>query len=164
MICPSGKCQLEPPPNSMQMITLIDREFTVKVSLQRAWNHIEQVDQWPTWAHHIKRIDVVPQGKLGLHSSGTIHLANGMKSTFRVTEFNPCRNWKWVGPFLWLTIHYDHCFESLNSHQTKVRFALEASGFGVSFFGRVFATIYRRNLEKAIPLLVSELGDNTSPD
>ena len=105
---------------------------------------------------------MVPRGKLGLHSSGIIHLKNGMKSTFRMTEFNPHRNWKWVGPFLWLTIHYDHCFESMNSDQTKVRFVLEASGFGVNFFGRVFATIYRRNLEKAIPLIVSELEDNTT--
>ncbi len=25
-----------------------------------------------------------------------IHLANGIKSTFQMTEFNPYRNWKWV--------------------------------------------------------------------
>jgi hypothetical protein len=142
------------------MVTLIDREFTVNASLERAWQHLAHLDQWPTWAHHIKQIEVHPQGELGPQSSGVIHLANGIKSTFRMTEFNPCRNWKWVGPFLWLTIHYDHCFESLSSHQTKLRFVLEASGFGVGFFGRLFAKIYRRNLEKAIPRLVSEIESN----
>lgn len=59
--------------------------------------------------------------------------------------------------------HYDHCFESLSSHQTKLRFVLEASGFGVVFFGQLFAKVYRRNLERAIPLLVSEIESNRVP-
>jgi hypothetical protein len=139
------------------MITLIDREFTVNVSLERAWQHLAQLNEWPKWAHHIKQIEVHPQVELGPQSSGVIHLANGIRSTFRMTEFNPGRNWKWAGPFLWLTIHYDHCFESLSSHQTKLRFVLEASGFGVRFFGPLFARVYRRNLEKAIPHLVSKI-------
>ena len=145
------------------MVTLIDREFTVNASLERAWQHLAHLDQWPTWAHHIKQVEVHPQGELGPQSSGVIHLANGMKSTFRMTEFNPWRNWKWVGPFLWLTIHYDHCFESLSSDQTKLRFVLEATGYGVGFFGKLFAKVYRRNLEKAIPLLVSEIESNRLP-
>jgi len=40
------------------------------------------------WAHHIKQIEVHPQGEPGPQSSGVIHLANGIKSTFRMTEFN----------------------------------------------------------------------------
>jgi hypothetical protein len=145
------------------MVTLIDREFTVNASLERAWQHLAHLDQWSTWAHHIKQIDVHPQVELGPQSSGVIHLANGIKSTFRMTEFNPRRNWKWVGPFLWLTIHYNHCFESLSSRQTKLRFVLEASGFGVSFFGLLFAKVYRRKLERAIPRLVSEIESNRVP-
>ena len=139
------------------MVTLIDREFTVNVSRERAWHYLARLDQWPVWAHHIKHIEVRPQGELGPHSSGVIRLANGMKSTFEMTEFNPDHNWKWVGPFLWLIIHYDHRFESITDNQTRMRFVLEASGFGVSFFGRLFAKIYRANLEKAIPLLVKSI-------
>lgn len=139
------------------MVTLIEREFTVNVSLERAWQNLARLDQWPRWAHHIKRIEVQPPGEAGPQSSGVIYLANGMKATFRMTEFNPGHNWKWVGPFLWLTVHYDHCFESLNSHQTRVTFVLEASGFGSGFLGRLFARVYRRDLEKAIPLLVKTI-------
>ncbi len=142
------------------MIVLIDREFTVNASLEKAWQHLARVDQWPTWAHHIKHIELNPPGELNSQASGVIHLANGIKSTFRMTEFNAYRNWKWVGPFLWLTVQYDHRFDSLNDHQTKLRFVLEASGFGVGLFGRLFAKIYRRNLEKAIPLLVKEIESN----
>src|SRR5687768_9885025 len=94
------------------------------------------------------------------NSSGVIHLANGMKSTFQMTEFNPYHNWKWFGPFLWLTVHYDHRFESVSSNQTRVRFVLDASGFGVRFFGRIFAGIYSRNLEQSIPLLVQAMEES----
>lgn len=142
------------------MIVLINREFTVNASLQKAWQHLARVDQWPTWARHIKHIELNPPGELNLQSSGVIHLANGIKSTFRMTEFNAYRNWKWVGPFLWLTVQYDHRFDSLHDQQTKLRFVLEASGFAVGLFGRLFAKIYRRNLEKAIPLLVKEIETN----
>ena len=139
------------------IVTLIDREFTVNVSREGAWDYLARLDLWPTWAPHIKHIAARPQQELGPNSSGVIHLANGMKSTFQMTEFNPYHNWKWFGPFLWLTVHYDHRFESMSSNQTRVRFVLEASGFGVGFFGPIFARIYSRNLERSIPLLVQAM-------
>lgn len=89
---------------------------------ERAWNYLARLDLWRTWAPHIKHIVTHPQGALGPNSSGVIHLANGMKSEFHMTEFNPYHNWKWVGPFLWLTIHYDHRFESVSSDQTRYLF------------------------------------------
>ena len=75
-----------------------------------------------------------------------------------MTEFNPHRNWKWVGRFLWLTIHYDHIFEEVNPQQTKLVWVIEGDGFGVSIFGRLFAKIYSMNLDKAIPLLIEEMN------
>jgi hypothetical protein len=138
-------------------MNLIDRQFMVNVSLERAWQHLARVDQWTTWARHIKRIELHPEGELGPQSSGVIHLANGMKSTFRMTEYNPGQNWKWSGPFLWLTIEYDHRFESLDPDQTRLRFVIDARGFAVAVFGSLFAKLYRRNLEKAIPRFVNEV-------
>jgi hypothetical protein len=139
------------------MVTLIDREFTANVTLESAWDYLVRLDLWPMWAPHIKYIATHPPGELGPKSSGVIHLANGMKSTFQMTEFNPYHNWKWVGPFLWLTVHYDHRFEYVSSNQTRLRFVLEATGFGVGFIGRLFAMIYSRNLEKSISLLVQAM-------
>ena len=97
------------------MVTLIQREFTVGIPLQRAWDHLARVKQWPSWAPHIKEIELHPPGELGPESTGVIHLSNGMKPAFRMTEFNPPRNWKWVGPFLWATVIYDHQFEELDA-------------------------------------------------
>lgn len=73
-------------------------------------------------------------------------------------EFRPHENWKRVGPFVWLTVHYDHRFVRLSATQTRLVSIVAAEGLGASIFGRLFAKLYRKNLEKAIPLLVSLLA------
>lgn len=147
------------------MITLLRREFTVELPLEMAWHHFARVEQWPSWARHIKQVEVQPPGELGPVSAGRLHLNNGVKSgwpgssvVFTVTEFNPYRNWKWVAPLLWLSCHYDHLFEELNPAQTKLTFVIEARGFGKSVIGRLFARIYRKSLDRAIAMLVEEMN------
>jgi hypothetical protein len=140
------------------MITLLRREFTVELPLEEAWQYLARVEQWPSWARHIKQVQVQPPGELGPESTGRLHLTNGLKPTFTVTEFNPYRNWKWVGRFLWLTCHYDHRFEELNPAQTRLTWVIEANGFGKSVLGRLFARIYSKSLDRAIPLLVEEMN------
>jgi hypothetical protein len=140
------------------VLTLLRREFVVNVSQETAWKRLAQVEEWPNWAKHISRISLSPSGELTPASIGIIHLSNGIKSRFRMAEFNPYRNWKWVGPFLWLTIHYDHIFEPQDGPATKLIWVVEGEGFGVSVFGKIFASVYQRNLNKAIPLLIEEMN------
>ena len=139
------------------MKRILERRFKVKASLERAWAHLEKVEQWPTWARHIRRIDLRPSGRLDPRSEGVICLTNGIRSTFRMEELNPGQNWKWVGSFLWITVHYDHQFSRAGTDETEVRFVLDGEGFGVGLFGRVFAAIYARSLDRAIPNLVNEI-------
>ena len=91
---------------------LVHREFSVELPIEKAWQHLSRVTEWPSWAKHIRRVEM-EDDELGPQSSGTIHLRNGIKSTFSMTGFDPWRNWEWTGRFLWLTIRYDHLFESL---------------------------------------------------
>lgn len=77
---------------------------------------------------------------------------------FKMTEWNPYQSWKWVGGFLWLTCHYDHRFEALSPTQTRLTWVIEATGFGKSLIGRLFAKIYSKSLDRAIPLLVEEMN------
>ncbi len=140
------------------MITLLRHEFTVDLPVEKAWSHLARVEQWPSWARHIKRVTVQPPGELGPNSTGVIHLGNGVKSAFSMTEFNPHSNWKWAGRFLWLTVHYDHRFDELSPTQTRLTWIIEARGVGVSVFGRLFAKIYRKNLDRAVPTLVEEMN------
>lgn len=134
------------------------REFAVDLPVEKAWKHLARVEQWLSWAKHIKQVDAQPPGELRPESKVRIKLTNGATCPFAMTEFNPYRNWKWVGGFLWLTIHFDHQFVALNATQTKLTFVIEATGFGVSILGRLFAMIYNRNLDRAIPLLVQEMN------
>ncbi len=139
------------------MMRLLERRFRVKVSVEGAWAHLEQVERWPSWARHIRRVELRPPGVLVPESAGTIWLANGIRSVFRMEDLNPPRNWKWAGPFLWMTVHYDHQFASVGPQESEIRFVLEAEGFGTGVLGRLFAMIYARNLDRAIPLLIKEL-------
>jgi hypothetical protein len=139
------------------MIRLLEKRFSARVSVADAWAHLEKIEKWPTWAKHIRRAELSPPGTLVPESRGAIWLTNGVRSTFRMEELNPGVGWKWVGPFLWIKVHYDHQFRSRGPGETEVTFILDAEGFGVSVFGRLFAAVYRRNLERAVPNLVREL-------
>jgi len=136
-------------------IHLLERQFEVSVSLMDAWRFLAQVEEWPHWAAHIRRIGVSPSGGIGPSSSGCIHLRNGIRSTFRMREFRPGQNWKWVGSLLWLTVHYDHRFDVVDANRTRLTWVVEAEGFGAAAFGRLFAVMYSRNVDKAIPALVT---------
>jgi hypothetical protein len=140
------------------MIELLRREFTVQLPVEKAWQHLARLEEWPSWARHIRQIKAEPPGELAANSKGSLHLKNGIKPCFKVTEFNPYRNWKWVGGFLWATVHYDHHFEALNPTQTKMTWVVEAEGFGISVIGRLFAKIYSKDLDKAIPALIDEMN------
>ncbi len=76
-----------------------------------------------------------------------------------MTEYRPPLQWKWQGPFLWLSVDYDHRFETVAANQTKMFWSVTCEGFGASVFGRLFAIIYNRNLDKAIPRLQDELAN-----
>jgi hypothetical protein len=130
----------------------------VPVPLADAWRFLARVEEWPRWAAHIRRIDMTPPGDVGPESSGAIILRSGLRSTFRMTEFHPPRNWKWAGGFLWLTVHYDHQFEAVDASRTRLTWIVDAEGFGAAGLGRIFAAAYAKNLDKAIPALVSEIS------
>lgn len=135
---------------------LLERRFRVKAPLEKAWAHLEKVEQWPSWAGHIKQIELRPQGPLQPGTQGTIRLTNGVRSTFRMTELHQGVSWKWSGPFLWIDVQYDHRFARTGADETEIEFVLDGEGFGVSVFGRLFAALYARNLDKAIPNLIRE--------
>ncbi|MGH9365418.1 MAG: SRPBCC family protein [Thermoanaerobaculia bacterium] len=145
------------------MFTPVLRDFVVKASLHAVWEHLSNVERWPTWARHIKRVVVSPAGQLGPASSGSIVLRNGIRSTFQMVEFNPYVNWKWVGPLLWMQVCYDHRFEPTPDGGTHLSWRVDLTGTGAKFAGRLFGAIYNRNLDIAIPLFAAEVDQPLSP-
>ena len=139
------------------MKRLIDESFEVAVPLSLAWNHLAKVENWPTWAKHIKSVVRTPPGPLSIDTRATIRLTNGMTSTFKMIEFAPPRHWKWHGSLLGAHIYYDHVLSDVAPGETRVRFTVDASGWQVAILGGIFANIYRRKLRSAIPRLVAEI-------
>jgi uncharacterized membrane protein len=138
----------------------IRREFVVDVPLEQAWAHLARVEAWPSWAKHIKSVTVEPPGELAPSTVAVFRLTNGMKARFAVTEYVPKSHWKWISKFLWLTIDFDHRFEPIDHDRTKMQFIIEAKdlGFGRFVLGKLYAAIYSKNLDKAIPNLVAEIN------
>jgi Polyketide cyclase / dehydrase and lipid transport len=149
----------QPPEPGMlvYVIELVAREFTVDVPLDLAWDHLARVEQWTSWAKHIKRVTLEPSGPLTEESAGEFRLVGGARSTFRMEIYEPPMRWQWVGRFLTTRVHYDHRFEAVNSTHTRLTWTVAAEGPGSSTLGRVFGSIYARNLDKAIPNLQAEL-------
>ena len=141
---------------------LLEREFQARAPLERVWDHLAAIDRWPSWARHIRRVEVAPSGPLSHATTGTIVLTNGIRSTFRMTALEPGVHWLWSGPFLWLSVDYDHRLERVDDDLTTVRFTVDVSGFGTAVLGRLFAAIYARNLDRAIPRLIEELEAGSS--
>jgi len=143
------------------MRELVHREFTVDVPLDRAWDHLSNVEAWTSWARHIKRVTLEPPGPVTSNSTGAFRLAGGARSTFRMEDYEPPRRWQWVGRFLTADVHYDHRFEVIDAGHTRLVWTVSADGLGESSLGRVFGSIYARNLDRAIPNLQRELSTST---
>jgi uncharacterized membrane protein len=139
------------------MKRLIDQSFEVAVPLKAAWDHLAQIEKWPSWAKHIKSVIRNPAGPLSVDTAGTINLSIGVATTFKMTELEPMRHWKWRGGLLGAQLDYDHVFTALAPARTRVQFTIDASGWQATIVGPTFAAIYRRNLRRAIPLLITEI-------
>jgi carbon monoxide dehydrogenase subunit G len=137
---------------------LVRREFSVAVPLDRAWDHLANVEAWTSWAKHIKSVTLQPPGSVTAHSAGEFRLAGGARSTFRMEDYDPPSRWQWVGRFLTANVHYDHRFEVIDAGHTRLVWTVCADGLGESSLGRVFGAIYARNLDKAIPNLQREMS------
>ena len=117
------------------MKRLIDESFEVAEPESLAWDHLAQVENWPTWAK-IKSVVRTPAGPLSIDTQATVPLTNGMTSKFRMIEFAPPRHWKWRGSLLGAQIYYDYVFSEVATGQSGVRFTVDSSGWQVAIFGR----------------------------
>lgn len=133
--------------------TLVQQPFEVDVPSAEAWAGLAQVTRWPEWAPHIKEVRLSPSGGLGPGSAGAFQLRGGLRSTFVMTAWEPPDRWTWIGPALGMTVAYDHRFEPCGPQRTRLIWSLEATGWPVPLFGRLFAAVYRRNLDRAVPRL-----------
>lgn len=132
----------------------------VDADVSKAWEHLIEPARWPSWAKHIKRVDMEPQGRARIGSKGRVRLRNGTSARQQVVEINELRNWRWDGRFLGMRLIYDHAFGPTPSGGTRITFTVDADGPGVGTIGRLFGRLYARNLARSLPNLEAELADS----
>jgi Polyketide cyclase / dehydrase and lipid transport len=143
------------------MKRLLERTFPVETTDKRAWAELVAAERWPRWARHLRSVQVTPPGPVASGSRATLKLTNHTTATVRVTEFQDGRRFRWEGSFLWMGLGYDHLVTTNDTGRVSITFTVEGAGVGVNTIGRLFASIYARNLDRAIPRLQAVLR---SPD
>jgi hypothetical protein len=135
------------------MKRLLERTFAVQAPAERAWAELIAAEQWPRWARHLRSVRVIPPGPVGPGSSATLRLRNRTRARVRVTEFEDGRRFRWEGSFLWLGLGYDHLVTTDNTGRVHITFTVDGAGVGANTIGPLFASIYARQLDRAIPQL-----------
>jgi hypothetical protein len=88
-------------------------------------------------------------GRSAATTHGELHMTDGFKSRMKMAEFRPGQNWKWVGKGrVGPTVAFDHQFEAVGEHRTKLDFVVETGGFLDAVFGRVTAIYLGRKLDQ----------------
>ena len=135
------------------MKRLLQRTFVVEAAAERAWAELVAAERWPRWARYLASVQVSPPGPVGPGSRATLRLRNRTKARVRVTAFEDGRRFRWEGSFLWLGLGYDHLVSSDDAGLVRITFTVDGAGVGVNTIGPLFASIYARNLDRAIPRL-----------
>jgi hypothetical protein len=137
-------------------MVLVKRMFRVRADPATTWSHLADVTAWPRWAHHIRRVTLDPPGELTASTRGRLLLEPAIPTTFRVTALDPPNSWSWRGSFLGTTLDYDHRVERADDG-TQITFTIAGTGATARVVGPLFARVYGRILDRAIPNLVAEL-------
>ena len=132
---------------------VIRRSFEVESPLEQAWHRLADVERWPEWAPHISLVELSPPGELGPTSRGALHIKLLGRNTFRMSAWQPPSRWEWVGGLPGLRIYYDHRFESAGPASTRLEWVVTLRGPISPLIRRVFARVYGRKLDLAIPRL-----------
>lgn len=131
----------------------VQRSFDVAVPPGEAWTRFAMVERWPEWAPHISAVVVSPSGSLGPSSKGVLHIRRLGRNSFRMTAWEPPQRWQWTGGLPGVRIEYDHLFAPSLDNTTTMTFLVTLHGPLAWLARPVFARVYGRNLDRAIPRL-----------
>lgn len=76
------------------MHRMLERSFYVAAAPAVVWRALIDAADWPTWATHLRRVEVTPRGPVGPSSTARLHLTNGTSATVAVTEFDDGRRFR----------------------------------------------------------------------
>jgi hypothetical protein len=131
----------------------IRRELVVDVPAHTAWNHFAKVEEWITWSSDLDRVEMTPKGAITADSQGILVTRSGVRATVKVVAYEPYVRWAWWARILWARFYINYDFEPTDDNRTLIRWTVHVSGFA----GQVFAVVFGRHMNKAIPNLIHEM-------
>lgn len=132
----------------------VERAFDVDVPPEEAWSRLAEVERWPEWAPHIISVTVTPPGPLTPASRGSLRIRRLGTSTFRMTAWEPPLRWEWTGGLPGVRIVYDHRFTPNGEPgATTLTWTVSLEGPLSPVVRPLFARVYARNVDRAIPRL-----------
>ena len=140
-------------------MTAVERSFAVDLPITAAWTRLAEVERWPEWAPHIKSVTVSPCGPLGPTSTGELRIRRLGRNAFVMSAWHPHEHWQWTGRMPGFRIEYDHRFEASAENATIMTWVVTLAGPLARWIRPVFARIYSRNLDAAIPRLQRWIRD-----
>lgn len=141
----------------------VSRRFDVMVPRDQAWDRLVMVQRWPQWAPHITAVEATPDGPLGPTSAGVLAIRGFGRTTFRMSAWEPSDRWEWTGGLPGVRIIYDHRFEAADN-ATTLTWTVTLDGPLAWLIRPVFARVYGRNLDIAIPRLQQWIATEDNHD
>ena len=129
----------------------VHRSFEVAVPADEAWARLAEVERWPEWAPHISAVTVSPAGPLGPSSSGVLKIRGLGRNAFRMSAWEQPDRWEWTGGLPGVRIDYDHRFSAAGNNSTTMTWVVVLRGPLAWLIRPIFARIYGRNIDRAIP-------------
>jgi hypothetical protein len=138
------------------MSILVQRSFVVPVPLEAAWHCLADVEGWPSWAPHIRSVELDPPGSLRPRTRAVFRLRTAPTSAFAMVAFEPPVRWQWAGRVAGLRVTYDHRLDRAGPNATRITLVVVGYGPLAFLVGRPFGWLYARNLDRAIPRLIDQ--------
>jgi hypothetical protein len=136
---------------------VVREEVVVDRPAWDVWGHLAKLEQWPSWAAHIRRMDPTPPGELAAETRVVLHMRAGPRASMTVTEFDAPRRWVWEGRSLGVTTRFEHRLDEVAESRTRVWFLAWMSGPLSLPAGWAFGTMMHRYLLRALPKLKDEI-------
>jgi carbon monoxide dehydrogenase subunit G len=73
----------------------LEESFRIHAPAETVWTVINDVEAWPEWTPSVKALSLAGTNVLGPGAEATIHLRGGSRATWRVTEYEPPRQFTW---------------------------------------------------------------------
>lgn len=122
-----------------------ERSISVNAEPARVWQVMSDVAKWPEWTPSIESVEGTT-ASMAVGSEAQVKAKGTPKATWRVTEWNPGRNFTWVTSVRGAKTVGEHVIEPAGDTSSRVLLAIEVQGLMAAIFKPLIGKGIERNL------------------